>query len=100
MWLAATNSFLYAEVFREYDITGAELRRMTDMSLSRMNIADSTHKQSLLLAAQELFTGQSETVSIGCFPFKNYSSSTFSVVPGRNPAQDPIGFNRILSKIL
>jgi len=69
MWLAATNHYLYAEVFRENDMTGAKLRRMTEISLSQMNITDSTHKQSLLLAVQELFTGESEIVSDKCFPF-------------------------------
>ena len=63
LWLAATNNYLYAEVFRECEITGAKLREMTDGKLAQMNISDSTHKQSLLLAIQELFTGLSETVS-------------------------------------
>lgn len=64
LWLAATNNYLYAEVFRECEITGAKLREMTDVKLAQMNISDSTHKQSLLLAIQELFTGLSETVSL------------------------------------
>ena len=63
MWLAATNYYLYAEAFREHDITGMKLRHLTDMSLNQMNIVDSFHKQSLLLAIAELFTGESETVS-------------------------------------
>jgi len=63
LWLAATNNYLYAEVFRECEITGAKLREMTDVKLAQMNISDSTHKQSLLLAIQELFTGLSATVS-------------------------------------
>ncbi|XP_078353937.1 phosphatidylinositol 3-kinase regulatory subunit alpha-like isoform X2 [Oculina patagonica] len=61
MWLAATNNYLYAEVFREHEITGMKLRHLTDTKLSQMNIADSFHKQSLLLAIHELFTGESET---------------------------------------
>ncbi|XP_068726075.1 phosphatidylinositol 3-kinase regulatory subunit alpha-like [Montipora capricornis] len=61
IWLAATNHYLYAEVFRENEITGQRLRQLTDVSLSQLNIRDSTHKQSLLLAIQELFTGHSET---------------------------------------
>ncbi|KAJ7328222.1 Phosphatidylinositol 3-kinase regulatory subunit gamma [Desmophyllum pertusum] len=61
MWLAATNHFLYAEVFRENEITGSQLRQFTDMSLNQLNITDSFHKHSLLLAIQELFTGNSET---------------------------------------
>ncbi|XP_015755631.1 PREDICTED: phosphatidylinositol 3-kinase regulatory subunit alpha-like [Acropora digitifera] len=61
VWLAATNHYLYAEVFRENEITGQKLRELTDVSLNQMNITDSTHKQSLLLAIQELFTGKSET---------------------------------------
>ena len=64
IWLAATNHYLYAEVFRENEITGQKLRQLTDVSLSQLNIRDSTHKQSLLLAIQELFTGHSETVSL------------------------------------
>lgn len=64
VWLAATNHYLYAEVFRENEITGQKLRELTDVSLNQMNITDSTHKQSLLLAIQELFTGKSESVSI------------------------------------
>lgn len=61
VWLAATNHYLYAEVFRENEITGQKLRELTDVSLNQMNITDSTHKQSLLLAIQELFTGKSES---------------------------------------
>lgn len=61
VWLAATNHYLYADVFRDNDITGEKLRQISDVSLSQLNISDSTHKQSLLLAIQELFTGQSET---------------------------------------
>ena len=64
VWLAATNHYLYAEVFRENEISGQKLRQLTDVSLKQMNITDSTHKQSLLLAIQELFTGKSESVSI------------------------------------
>lgn len=64
MWLAATNHFLYAEVFRENEITGTKLRHLTDTSLNQMNISDNFHKQSILLAIQELFTGESETVSV------------------------------------
>ena len=64
VWLAATNHYLYADVFRDNDITGEKLRQISDIFLSQLNITDSTHKQSLLLAIQELFTGQSETVSI------------------------------------
>lgn len=67
LWLAATNNYLYAEVFRECEITGAKLREMTDVKLAQMNISDSTHKQSLLLAIQELFTGLSETRKPGMF---------------------------------
>ncbi|RMX38675.1 hypothetical protein pdam_00005911 [Pocillopora damicornis] len=61
VWLAATNHFLYAEVFRENEITGTKLRHLTDTSLNQMNISDNFHKQSILLAIQELFTGESET---------------------------------------
>lgn len=64
VWLAATNHFLYAEVFRENEITGTKLRHLTDTSLNQMNISDNFHKQSILLAIQELFTGESETVSV------------------------------------
>ena len=64
VWLAATNHYLYAEVFRENEITGQKLRQLTDVSLNQMSITDSTHKQSLLLAIQELFTGKSESVSV------------------------------------
>lgn len=80
LWLAATNNYLYAEVFRECEITGAKLREMTDMKLAQMNISDSTHKQSLLLAIQELFTGQSETVSSA------FNFDIFSLVPSTNNA--------------
>ena len=66
IWLAATNHYLYAENFRENEVTGEKLKRATDVLLSQLNITDSTHKQSLLLAVQELFTGESETVSIRC----------------------------------
>ena len=62
MWLAATRNYQYAEVFREHEITGPELRQLTDTKLSQMNITDASHKQSLLLAVQELFHGDSETV--------------------------------------
>ena len=64
VWLAATNHYLYAENFREHEVTGEKLKRATDILLSQMNITDSTHKQSLLLAVQELFSGESEIVSI------------------------------------
>lgn len=68
LWLAATNHyFMYAEVFREHDITGTKLREMTDTTLCQMSIVDPTHKQSLLLAVQELFTGQSEIRKPGVF---------------------------------
>ena len=78
LWLAATNHyFMYAEVFREHDITGTKLREMTDITLCQMNIVDPTHKQSLLLAVQELFTGQSEIVSIGHY---------LKPLPDRNPS--------------
>ncbi|KAK2555004.1 Beta-chimaerin [Acropora cervicornis] len=73
VWLAATNHYLYAEVFRENEITGQKLRELTDVSLNQMNITDSTHKQSLLLAIQELFTGKSEsTVGGHFFKEQNY----------------------------
>lgn len=66
VWLAATNHFLYAEIFREHEITGIQLRDLTTTSLDQINITDSFHKQSILLAIQELFTGESETVSVSC----------------------------------
>ena len=78
LWLAATNNYLYAEVFRECEITGAKLREMTDVKLAQMNISDSTHKQSLLLAIQELFTGLSETVS------RAFNCHMFSLAPSTN----------------
>ena len=78
LWLAATNNYLYAEVFRECEITGAKLREMTDVKLAQMNISDSTHKQSLLLAIQELFTGLSETVS------RAFNCGMFSLAPSTN----------------
>lgn len=61
VWLTATNHFLYAEIFREHEITGIQLRDLTTTSLDQINITDSFHKQSILLAIQELFTGESET---------------------------------------
>lgn len=61
MWLAATKNYQYAEVFRENEISGPELRQLTDTKLNQMNITDASHKQSLLLAVQELFHGDSET---------------------------------------
>ena len=64
MWLAATKYYLYAEAFRENEITGTKLRQLTNVKLNQMNITDSFHKQSLLLAIQELFTGESDTVSV------------------------------------
>ena len=82
LWLAATNNYLYAEVFRECEITGAKLREMTDVKLAQMNISDSTHKQSLLLAIQELFTGLSETVS------RAFNCDMFSLAPSTNNACD------------
>ena len=63
MWLAATRNYQYAEMFRENEITGPELRQLTDTKLNQMNITDASHKQSLLLAVQELFNGDSETVN-------------------------------------
>lgn len=63
MWLAATKNYQYAEVFRENEISGPELRQLTDTKLNQMNISDASHKQSLLLAVQELFHGDSETVN-------------------------------------
>ena len=63
MWLAATRHYQYAEAFRENEITGPELRQLTDTKLNQMNIADSFHKQSILLAVQELFHGESQMVN-------------------------------------
>ena len=63
MWLAATRNYQYAEMFRENEITGPELRQLTDTKLNQMNITDASHKQSLLLAVQELFSGDSEAVN-------------------------------------
>ena len=63
MWLAVTRNYQYAEMFRENEITGPELRQLTDTKLNQMNITDASHKQSLLLAVQELFNGDSETVN-------------------------------------
>ena len=63
MWLAATRNYQYAEMFRENEITGPELRQLTDTKLNQMNITDASHKQSLLLAVQELFNGDSEAVN-------------------------------------
>jgi len=63
MWLAATRHYQYAEVFRENEITGPDLRQLTDAKLIQMNIADAFHKQSILLAVQELFHGESQTVN-------------------------------------
>lgn len=61
MWLAATRYYHYAEMFRENEITGPKLRQLSGTKLSQMNITDAFHKQSLLLAIQELFHGESET---------------------------------------
>ena len=63
MWLAATRYYHYAEMFRENEITGPKLRQLSGTKLSQMNITDAFHKQSLLLAIQELFHGESETVN-------------------------------------
>ena len=63
MWLAAIKYYQYAEVFKENGISGPELRQLTDTKLNQMNISDASHKQSLLLAVQELFHGDSETVN-------------------------------------
>ena len=63
MWLAATRHYQYAEVFKENEITGPELRQLTDTKLNQMNIADAFHKQSILLAVQELFHGDSQMVN-------------------------------------
>ena len=74
MWLAATRNYQYAEVFRENEITGPELRQLTDTKLNQMNITDAFHKQSLLLAIQELFHGDSETVNT------DQSSSWYKII--------------------
>ena len=64
MWLAATRNYQYAEVFRENEITGPALRQLRDTKLRQMNITDAFHRQSLLLAIQELFHGESEMVNV------------------------------------
>lgn len=70
MWLAATRNYQYAEVFRENEITGPKLCQLTDTKLNEMNITDAFHKQSLLLAVRELFTGESEMVNVGSLWYK------------------------------
>lgn len=53
-WLAALNLYRYAELFREQNIAGTDLKSMDEKKLVEMGIQDEFHKKSLLVCIDEL----------------------------------------------
>ncbi|XP_052832107.1 uncharacterized protein LOC106879157 [Octopus bimaculoides] len=53
-WMAALNLYRYAELFRDKNINGMELKNIDEEKLMEMGIKDEFHKKSLLVCIDEL----------------------------------------------
>ncbi|XP_041359629.1 phosphatidylinositol 3-kinase regulatory subunit alpha-like [Gigantopelta aegis] len=53
-WMAALNIYRYAELFREKQISGKDLKTMDEDKLRKMGIKDEFHQKSILVCIDEL----------------------------------------------
>ncbi|XP_077981754.1 phosphatidylinositol 3-kinase regulatory subunit alpha-like [Glandiceps talaboti] len=58
-WMAVTNLYRYAELFKSKDIDGAKLEALDDGTLIRLGITDEFRRQCILITRDELCRGSS-----------------------------------------